>query len=585
MNFLKSFLASCLGTFAALSLISVFFFMGIASLATSVNFEKSEKLWIEENSIMELDLNTNITDRAPDFNPLENLSDYGSYQSGMDKILGGILKAKDNEKIKGIKLISGLVNAGWAQAREIRKALKEFKASGKFIYAYSDYMTQKGYYISSVADSIFINPVGIMELKGLSSEVLYYEDFQNQYGVKMEVVRHGKYKSAVEPYLQDHMSDENREQIQSLLDAVWETLRDEVAESRGMTAEALDDLTDDLVVNDAEEALDQGMIDGLAYEDEFDHKIKAALELAPQEEYSSVSANKMNVRLREYDKHIKDRIAVIYANGPIFYAEGSENIIGKEALNEAFEEVLENNNIKAAVLRIDSPGGDALTSEIILNASKTLKGKKPLVVSMGNVAASGGYYIACGADRIFADPMTITGSIGVLAAFPNVRGLTEKLGINAEQVTTHENAMGYSVFEPLSKGFEKSTRSSIEKIYQTFKSRVAQGRSLSMEVVEEIAQGRVWSGRDALAIGLVDALGGLREAITAAAELAEIEAYNLVDYPKYEDDFESLFMDAFTEIKTKISPQNPLEKYASEFIEFSQMEGIQARIPYLIKME
>jgi protease-4 len=585
MNFLKSFLASCLGTFAAFSLISVFFFMGIASLATSVNFEKSEKLWIEENSIMELDLNTNITDRAPDFNPLENLSDYGSYQSGMDKILGGILKAKDDEKIKGIKLTSGLVNAGWAQAREIRKALKEFKASGKFIYAYSDYMTQKGYYISSVADSIFINPVGIMELKGLSSEVLYYEDFQNQYGVKMEVVRHGKYKSAVEPYLQDHMSDENREQIQSLLDAVWETLRDEVAESRGMTAEALDDLTDDLVVNDAEEALAQGMIDGLAYEDEFDHKIKAALELAPEEEYSSVTANKMNVRLREYDKHIKDRIAVIYANGPIFYAEGSENIIGKEALNEAFEEVLENNNIKAAVLRIDSPGGDALTSEIILNASKTLKGKKPLVVSMGNVAASGGYYIACGADRIFADPMTITGSIGVLAAFPNVRGLTEKLGINAEQVTTHENAMGYSVFEPLSKGFEKSTRSSIEKIYQTFKSRVAQGRSLSMEVVEEIAQGRVWSGKDALAIGLVDALGGLREAITAAAELAEIEAYNLVDYPKYEDDFESLFMDAFTEIKTKISPQNPLEKYASEFIEFSQMEGIQARIPYLIKME
>lgn len=585
MNFLKSFLASCLGTFAALSLISVFFFMGIASLATSVNFEKSEKLWIEENSIMELDLNTNITDRAPDFNPLENLSDYGSYQSGMDKILGGILKAKDDEKIKGIKLTSGLVNAGWAQAREIRKALKEFKASGKFIYAFSDYMTQKGYYISSVADSIFINPVGIMELKGLSSEVLYYEDFQNQYGLKMEVVRHGKYKSAVEPYLQDHMSDENREQIQSLLDAVWETLRDEVAESRGMTAEALDDLTDDLVVNDAEEALAQGMIDGLAYEDEFDHKIKAALELAPEEEYSSVTANKMNVRLREYDKHIKDRIAVIYANGPIFYAEGSENIIGKEALNEAFEEVLENNNIKAAVLRIDSPGGDALTSEIILNASKTLKGKKPLVVSMGNVAASGGYYIACGADRIFADPMTITGSIGVWAAFPNVRGLTEKLGINAEQVTTHENAMGYSVFEPLSKGFEKSTRSSIEKIYQTFKSRVAQGRSLSMEVVEEIAQGRVWSGRDALAIGLVDALGGLREAITAAAELAEIEAYNLVDYPKYEDDFESLFMDAFTEIKTKISPQNPLEKYASEFIEFSQMEGIQARIPYLIKME
>ena len=248
------------------------------------------------------------------------------------------------------------------------------------------------------------------------------------------------------------------------------------------------------------------------------------------------------------------------------------------------EEILDSKKIKAVVLRIDSPGGDAMSSEIILNASRALKGKKPFVVSMGNVAASGGYYIACLADRIFADPMTVTGSIGVLAAFPNIRGIADKIGINAEQVMTHDNAMGYSVFEPLSGGFKKSTIATIEKVYHTFKSRVAEGRSLSMEVVEEIAQGRIWSGKEAIQVGLVDALGGLKEAITAAADLAEIENYNLVDYPKYEDNLESIFFDVFAQAKTKLL-QHPLEKYASEFIELSQLEGIQTRIPYSIKME
>ncbi|MGB1361890.1 MAG: signal peptide peptidase SppA, partial [Flavobacteriaceae bacterium] len=487
-------------------------------------------------------------------------------------------------KIKGIKLHTGSIGSGWAQAREIRNALEEFKTSGKFIYAYSDYMSQKGYYVGSVADSIFMNPMGMMQLKGLSSEVLYYQDFQNQYGVKMEVIRHGKYKSAVEPYLQDHMSDENRIQIQSLLDAVWETLRDEVAQSRGIAPATLDALADDLVINDAEEALAQGMIDGLVYEDDFENKIKAALKIDSKEDLEGVDIGEINVKIQEYDKEITDRIAIVYAQGPIFNTEGSEDIIGKDAINKAFDEILESKKIKAVVLRVDSPGGDALTSEIILNASRALKGEKPLVVSMGNVAASGGYYIASLADRIFADPMTITGSIGVLAAFPNIRGMTDKIGINAEQVTTHENAMGYSVFEPISKGFKKSTTSSIEKIYHTFKSRVAEGRSLSMETVEEIAQGRVWSGKDAVEIGLVDTLGGLQEAIAAAAELAELDKYNLVDYPKYEEDFESMLLGAFSQAQAKLL-QHPLEKYTAEFIELSRLEGIQTRIPYSIKME
>ena len=584
MKFFKSFLASCLGTFAALGLVSIFLFMGIATIATSVNFEKTEGTWISENSVLDLNLNTSIIDRSPAFNPLENFSDFDTGVVGMDKILGSIHKAKKEDKVKGIKIQSGLINSGWAQAREIRSALEDFKTSGKFIYAYSNYMSQKGYYVSSIADSIFMNPMGMMELKGLSSEVLYYGDFQNQYGVKMEVIRHGKYKSAVEPYLQDHMSVENRVQIRNLLESVWGTLRDEVAQSREMLPSTIDALADDLVITDAEEALAQGIIDGLIYEDDFENKIKTALKIELKEELNTIDYSKMNVRIKEYDKNIKDRIAIIYAHGPILFTKGNEDIIGKESINKAFQEALDNVNIKAVVLRIDSPGGDALTSEIILNASRILKGQKPLIVSMGNVAASGGYYIACLADRIFADPMTITGSIGVLAAFPNIRGMTNKIGINAEQVSTHENAMGYSVFEPLSDGFKKSTRASIEKIYHTFKSRVSEGRSLTMDVVEEIAQGRVWSGKEALEIGLIDALGGLEDAIASAAELAELKTYNLVDYPKYEDDLESILMDAFTQLKTK-AIQHPLEKYASEFIELSQLEGIQTRIPYSIKME
>lgn len=584
MNFFKSFLASILGTFVALGLLIIFFFMGIAAIATSVNLEKVDSVFVNENSILNLNLNTSVRDRSPAFNPLQFLSQKGPSIVGMDVIIGSINKSKKDPKIKGIRLDSGLISSGWAQAREIRNCLNEFKKSGKFIYAYADFMSQKGYYLSSVADSIFMNPMGAMELKGLSSEVLYYDGFQNQYGVKMEVIRHGKYKSAVEPFLQDKMSKENRTQIKGLLDAVWMTVSDEIAESRAISKNALETMVNELAVTDAEEALAKGMIDALVYESEFENSIKTALEIDEDNSINSVEFYQMNTQIKAYDSNVKDRIAVIYANGPILYTEGTEEVIGKKALNQTFEDILENKNIKGAVLRIDSPGGDAMTSEIILNAMRTLKGEKPLVISMGNVAASGGYYIACLGDKIYADPMTITGSIGVLAAFPNMKGLADRIGIDAEQVNSHKNAMGYSIFEPLSDGFKNSTRGAIEKIYTTFKSRVAEGRSLDMEKVEDLAQGRVWSGKDALENGLVDALGGLEDAIEAVAEMAAIENFNVVDYPKFEDNFEGMFLNALSFARLKIF-NHPIEKFASEFIELSQLEGIQARIPFSINIE
>lgn len=584
MNFFKSFLASILGTFVALGLLIIFFFMGVAAIATSVNLEKVDSVFVNENSILNLNLNTSVRDRSPAFNPLQFLSQKGPSIVGMDVIIGSINKSKKDPKIKGIRLDSGLISSGWAQAREIRNCLNEFKKSGKFIYAYADFMSQKGYYLSSVADSIFMNPMGAMELKGLSSEVLYYDGFQNQYGVKMEVIRHGKYKSAVEPFLQDKMSKENRTQIKGLLDAVWMTVSDEIAESRAISKNALETMVNELTVTDAEEALAKGMIDALVYESEFENSIKTALEIDEDNSINSVEFYQMNTQIKAYDSNVKDRIAVIYANGPILYTEGTEEVIGKKALNQTFEDILENKNIKGAVLRIDSPGGDAMTSEIILNAMRVLKGEKPLVISMGNIAASGGYYIACLGDKIYADPMTITGSIGVLAAFPNMKGLADRIGIDAEQVNSHKNAIGYSIFEPLSDGFKNSTRGAIEKIYTTFKSRVAEGRSLDMEKVEDLAQGRVWSGKDALENGLVDALGGLEDAIEAVAEMAAIENFNVVDYPKFEDNFEGMFLNALSFARLKIF-NHPIEKFASEFIELSQLEGIQARIPFSINIE
>jgi len=584
MNFFKSFLASLLGTFIALGLISILFFTGIAAIATSINFKTVDSAFISENSVLNIDLNTSVRDRSPAFNPFGFFTENANGIIGMDAIIGSINKAKKDEKIKGIRLNSGLISSGWAQAREIRNCLNEFKKSGKFIYAYADFMSQKGYYVSSVADSIFMNPVGSIELKGLSSEVLYFEDFQNQYGLKMEVIRHGKYKSAVEPFLQDKMSDENRAQIKGLLDAVWTTISDEIVESRAISKKALEKMVEELTVTDAKEAITNGIIDALVYEDDFEKSIKAALEIDKDDSINSVEFYELNTQMKTFDSDVKDQIAVIYANGPILYTSGTEEVIGKKALNQAFQEVETNKNIKGAVLRIDSPGGDAMTSEIILNAMRKLKGKKPLVVSLGNIAASGGYYIACLGDKIYASPMTITGSIGVLAAFPNMTGLAERIGINAEQVNSHKNAMGYSLFEPLNDGFKNSTKSAIEKVYTTFKSRVSEGRSLNMEKVEDLSKGRIWSGKDAVENGLVDAIGGLEDAIQATAEMAAIENYNIDSYPKYENEFEYIFLDALSFIRLKIF-NHPIEKFASELIKLSDMEGIQAIIPFSINIE
>ena len=543
---------------------------------------------LSDNSILNLDLNLPIVERPPVFDEIQSILGLEEEVLGLPNILSAIKIAAENPKIQGIRLRSDFISSGWAQTHSIRKALKDFKSKDKFIYAYGDVFTQKGYFLASVADSIFLNPVGALEFKGLASEVLYYKDFQDKYGFKMEVVRHGKYKSAVEPFLENEMSAENKFQIHTLLNDIWSTLREEISISRDLLPETLDGIVSSNKIAISEDAVSSKLIDGLAYEDVFDEKIKTRLGLDIDEKLKKVSINSVNSTKESYDASIKDRIAVVFAKGPILYGEGSESIIAQGIFVETLEELSKDDWIKAVVLRVDSPGGSALTSELIWRTIEKLKKSKPVIVSMGNVAASGGYYIAAGADHIFADPLSITGSIGVFATLPNVKGFLDDIGIQAQSVETHPNALGYSPFQTLNKSYEQQMISGIENIYDIFKERVIQGRELSPEAVENLAQGRVWSGKQALKLGLIDDLGDLQDAITLAANDLDIEDYNVIEYPKFEDNLENMLKG----ITPSLEVINPLKNLMPEqmmlILESNQSRGpspyIQTLLPFELRI-
>ena len=588
MNFIKSFFASILGTLTALGIFFVMVLLIISGFASLMNAPSGGGS-ISDNSVLKLDLNGTILDRAPTFDELQRVLGLEESTLGLPNIIAAIDKASKHDKIKGISLRADFISAGWAQTRSIRNALLRFKESGKFIYSYGDIYSQKGYYLSSVSDSIYLNPLGALEFKGLASEVLYYKNFQDEYGLKMEVIRQGKYKSAVEPYLENEMSPANRYQIKSLLKDIWETLKTEIAHARNLVPEILDIIIEDQKINIAEDALTENLIDGLIYKDIFEQKIKTRMNIAFEDDLKIVSIEKLNNNVSTYNASIKDRIAIVYARGPILYGEGTENIIAQGVFVETLETLAKDDWIKAVVLRIESPGGSALTSELLWRAIENLKEKKPFIVSMGNVAASGGYYIAAGADQIFADPLTITGSIGVFATLPNANGLMKNLGINAQTVETHKNALGYSPFQPLSKAFEKQTLLGIENIYTIFKKRVTDGRGLSPEAVENIAQGRVWTGKQAVKNGLVDYLGGLDDALAAAAKAANLENYNKMEYPIFKEDLESILSGITPSLKLKSSLIEWLPKNLKHSVEITKTENsllsIQALVPFELSIK
>ena len=589
MNFFKSFLASVLGTVVALIFVGLLLIMSVAGIATAVASEEAISVDVSENSLLELDLDRPMFDNVGATQDFEEALGLGEDVLKFYDVVLAIRKAAKDDKIKGIDLKTMSPNMGWSQAQSIRKALEEFKAAGKFIYAFGDYFSQKGYYLASVSDSIFLHPMGGMEFKGLAAEVLYYKDFQEEYGFKMEVVRHGKYKSAVEPYLEDKMSEANRTQITSLLNSVWESASTAIAAGRGLTMAGLEEIAHGLKASLPQQAQENGLIDALIYENDYEHRLKGALNLEEDDRLKTVDLKQLLAGNSLVKKGVRERIAVIYAQGPVLYGEGSENIIGQKVFLEAIEEAVKNRRVKAIVLRIDSPGGSALSSDIIWDALMKAKKEKPLVVSMGNVAASGGYYLAVAGDEIYANDMTITGSIGVFATVPNIKGFTDNIGINVQHVETHKNALGYSVFKAPSGDFRASIKDGIEQVYDTFKQRVAAGRDLSLEEVEAIAQGRVWTGRQALENGLVDGLGGMDQALEAAARLAQIEEYNLSSYPKIEPEFEDFLsaMGPFSKIEEKLLAHYPKEinLFLTTLSRQEQRAKVQLRLPYSVEIK
>lgn len=585
MNFLRNLLAAILGTLIALGML-FFMFMIFIHLA---NVE--EGVTVKNNSILELQFEDPINDYTGS-NEADPFAGLFSKAVGLDDILHAIAVAKNDDKIDGISLRSQFVMAGWSQTQAIREALRDFKESGKFVYAYADLYMQKDYFLASVADSVFLNPLGGMDFRGLSAEVLFFKDLQEKTGVKMEVIRHGKYKSAVEPYLANEMSDANRTQIKELLESLWGSVAGEIAGDRDIFIDDLNIIADTLGGRSPLFARQSGLIDDLLYADEYEAILKGANGLAEDQDIQYID-------LSDYIKAAKkkslnsgsDRIAVIYAQGEILYGEGGPNYIGQGLINEALIKAREDKKVKAVVLRVNSPGGSALTSDIIWREIELTKKEKPVVVSMGDVAASGGYYIAVGADKIFAEPTTITGSIGVFGTVPNISELAKNIGINAEQVATNTNATEYSLFEPMTPQFRGVVTEGIETVYQTFLSRVAEGRNISMTRADSLAQGRVWSGTDARKLGLIDELGGLDDAITAAAEMADISSYSIRKYPRYKSNFEML-MEDLSGVRSKVQEdmlKTELGEDAfwiyKEIKRTTQHRGIQASMPFRLTIK
>ncbi|MEM0931661.1 MAG: signal peptide peptidase SppA, partial [Bacteroidota bacterium] len=504
MKFLRNLLAAILGTLIAFGIVFVMFFIFAALMGSS-----DGGVVVKKNSVLELGFAEPIKDYVgvDESDPFSGLWDEGV---GLDVLLHAIQEASLDENIRGISLTTSFLQAGLAQTQEIRKALLDFKLSGKFIYAHSDFFTQKDYYLASVANKIYLNPVGAMDFKGLYSEVLYFKELQEKSGVKMEVIRHGKYKSAVEPYLSDSMSEENRTQIRELLSSIWGTMIEDIANSRNINPYNLNNIADTLGARTPNYALASGLVDDLLHHDEYEAILKDELGLNEDDtpNYVDFFDYVDKVKNRNLPSG-KDKVAIIYAQGEILYGEGDREIIGQGMLVESLQKAVKNDAVKAIVLRVNSPGGSALVSDIIWREVEITKKSKPVVVSFGNVAASGGYYIGVAADKIYAEPTTVTGSIGVFGTIPNINALADKVGINAEQVGTNQNSVDYSFFEPMTESFRAVIKEGIEETYNTFLERVASGRNMTPDEVDAIAQGRVWSGLEAQKIGLVDELGGL----------------------------------------------------------------------------
>ncbi len=590
-DFIKNVLATMVGMFGFFIVMGVIGMMSIIGMIASGNAAQN----VEKNSVFVLNLSGTISEQGSE-NPLSMFTGDNSLNSGLNDILSSIKKAKANDDIKGIYIEAGALAANYATLQEIRNALADFRKSGKWIVAYGDFYTQGAYYVASVANKVYINPKGIVDWHGIGAQTMFYKDFMAKFGVKWEVVKVGTFKSATETFTEEKMSDANRLQTQTFIDGTWRNVCDAVSKSRGISVDSLNSYADSYLALQATETLVKAkMVDGMMYGDQVKDAVKKMMKLDKDDDISQLTLNDM---LNVKDGKVEgSEIAVYYAEGDIVQDPkaatmfGNNNYIASRKVCKDLEDLMNDDDVKAVVVRINSGGGDAYASEQMWHQMSELRKVKPVVVSMGDYAASGAYYMSAPASWIVAQPNTLTGSIGIFAVIPDLSGLvTTKLGVRFDEVKTNRNStFGNLMARPFNAEEKAMLQASVNRGYSLFRQRVAEGRRLPVESVEKIAQGRVWIATDALNIKLVDQLGGIDDAVKKAAELAKLKDYYTSDYPAAASWMDAM-LNSMSSSGTYLDEQ--LRQTLGDFYQpftmlrsIDKREAIQARIPYAISIK
>jgi protease-4 len=575
-NFFKMMLASILGMLLVNIMVFVVFLLIIAVIGSG------EPVIVKNNSILKISLNKPLEDRAGiptidvvNFDVKSNL--------GLNNILNGLERAKNDNRIKGVYLELSSIQAGIASVEEIRNALLNFKESGKYVLAYAEGYSQKAYYLATAADKIYLNPFGSINFYGLSAQLTFFKGLLDKLGIDMQIIRHGKFKAAIEPFTLNKMSDENREQIKSYTGSVWNYILQTVSASRNIAIDELNRIADNLELATAEDAFNKKFVDKLFYEDEL---VAELIKYSGGTTLNVIDIDKYYTAPLSFPAKGKNKIAVIYASGEIMAGEGDTEIMSKNII-EAISKARKDSTVKAVVFRVNSPGGGADASEFIARELEITKAKKPVVISMGDLAASGGYWISTPSDKIFAHHTTLTGSIGVFGIIPNIeKAAKEKLGITFDAVTTNEHSDFPSITRPLKQVEKDYLQKNVEFVYSQFTSKVAKSRNLSVERVDSIGQGRVWSGINAFDIGLIDYFGGIKEAIREAAGLAGISDYSIVELPKELSTFEMLMKTLDTKVSKSLDNELVRSlKHYTHLINSIKNFGVVAKLPYEIEIE
>ncbi len=590
-DFIKNVLATMVGMFGFFIVMGVIGMMSIIGMIASGNAAQN----VEKNSVFVLNLSGTISEQGSE-NPLSMFTGDNSLNSGLNDILSSIKKAKANDDIKGIYIEAGALAANYATLQEIRNALADFRKSGKWIVAYGDFYTQGAYYVASVADKVYINPKGAIDWHGIGAQTMFYKDFMAKFGVKWEVVKVGTFKSATETFTEEKMSDANRLQTKTFIDGTWRNVCDAVSKSRGISVDSLNSYADSYLALQATETLMKAkMVDGMMYGDQVKDAVKKMMKLDKDDDIAQLTLNDM---LNVKDGKVEgSEIAVYYAEGDIVQDPkaatmfGNSNYIASRKVCKDLEDLMNDDDVKAVVVRINSGGGDAYASEQMWHQMSELRKVKPVVVSMGDYAASGAYYMSAPASWIVAQPNTLTGSIGIFAVIPDLSGLvTTKLGVRFDEVKTNRNStFGNLMARPFNAEEKAMLQASVNRGYSLFRQRVAEGRRLPVESVEKIAQGRVWLATDALNIKLVDQLGGIDDAVKKAAQLAKLKDYYTSDYPAAASWMDAM-LNSMSSSGTYLDEQ--LRQTLGDFYQpftmlrsIDKREAIQARIPYAISIK